>query len=404
MTHSDYSIKPFTARDPSTLENTLRDINNVQIVVAKDLDSAIIVSSSPSSDTFNTYLQKQNQLPIWQRDTLESIPVSYGRFLNQAKRLLEQGRLKEMIVQREEYNTPKFSTDLAKKILPNCTYVLSLEDAGYSEQLGLTFEAIQNQTETPKQTPSKKGKNDYTHIPQSWLVHCSQVYTKVDEMLNRHYSAWILKFAEKMQERDVIENANDFGAKVESMIRLAALFHDIGKLSKPWQTAIGWKEGAFWGKSQDNKVTNLPPHAFFALPTLRYLFKKLGVVNEEGNVDRLAELIALASARHHSLGSPDGTMAWEPFEYHEGIIEGVHELLVKVLGDQVNDLKVQVTRQLFDHLNDTDTYKIYEGKHTFTLDTPSPSEDYYPFYVLASRIIKVGDWEASGQREVELCH
>lgn len=245
------------------------------------------------------------------------------------------------------------------------------------------------------------------HNFQSWREHSSRVYRAVDSMLKSKYSAWILHIAEQMQARGVLESAEQFAQTLESMICLAALLHDVGKLSRGWQRAIGWREGTgegFWAKSKEGvKVGELPPHAFHALPALRYLFCQLGVVDEQGKVDRLAELIALAAARHHSLGDPDGTLQWPPFELHEGVLEEIRQLLQNELGEDSEPIQALITPGLFDHINDASTYELKEEKHTYVLDTPSPSEDYYPFYVLASRMIKVGDWEASGEREVELC-
>lgn len=402
----------FHSRDPKALESTLRDINNVQVIVLSERptnDSGAMLAGDESvfaSSAFEKFLSAQNKLWPSQRDTVESIPVSYGRF----SRSLEECELWEVQTTRVEYSAPTVTLQRHRgRVLPNHTYAVLQSDAGYSPTLGLTFGLVEEaQISDAAVTPIIQRDNQptekYEHYFQTWLDHCSRVYTKADEMLSKSYSAWILNFSKRMQERSVIEDAQDFSEKVESMIRLAALFHDIGKLNKPWQLAIGWTEGAFWGKSNDNKVAKLPPHAFYALPALRYLFKELGVVNEQGNIDRLAELMALASARHHSLGSLEGTMVWSAFETHVGVLEAVHEILEQVLLDQAKYIKPLITQDLFEHLNDDKSYHLHEGKYTYTLDTPSPSEDYYPFYVLASRIIKVSDWEASGQREVELCH
>lgn len=397
----------FHSRDPRTLETTLRDINNVQIVVVSERPTNAAGAMFAGDDRvfgrsgFERFLAEQNKLWPSQRDTLESIPVSYGRF----NRNLEERELWELEVTRVEHAAPTLClTKHSGRVLPNQSYVMLQGEAGYSPEMGLTFapsgyaEAVHGIV-TPVRARAGGEDAKREHHFQTWLCHCAKVYEKADAMLNIYYGPWLLRLAEKMQERGVLEDAGDFAAKLESMIRLAALFHDIGKLNKLWQERIGWKEGPFWGKSQDNKVTNLPPHAFYALPALRYLFKRLGVVNDQGKVDRLADLMALASARHHSLGPLDGAMSWAAFEVQPGIIVAVHELLEQTLGEDAADLKLLVTDELFAHLNDETEYHGL----AYPLDTPSPSEDYYPFYVLASRIIKVSDWEASGQREVELC-
>lgn len=405
----------FHSRSADVLEGTLRDINNVQVLVVaeapRNKGQAEIIGGAdvPSLSEFERYLAQQNLLKPYQRDTLESIPVSYGRF---ARRLEEQDLWELKLVKEEGYDKPFYVLQRAERVLPNRTYLLTQAQAGYSPTVGLSFGEVDpvepvHGLITPVVPRQSEQDQPRGHNFQSWREHSSRVYRAVDSMLKSKYSAWILHIAEQMQARGVLESAEQFAQTLESMICLAALLHDVGKLSRGWQRAIGWREGTgegFWAKSKEGvKVGELPPHAFHALPALRYLFCQLGVVDEQGKVDRLAELIALAAARHHSLGDPDGTLQWPPFELHEGVLEEIRQLLQNELGEDSEPIQALITPGLFDHINDASTYELKEEKHTYVLDTPSPSEDYYPFYVLASRMIKVGDWEASGEREVELC-
>lgn len=402
----------FHSRSADVLEGTLRDINNVQVVVVseppRNAAGTEIVGAEDGAglSEFERYLAEQNLLKPHQRDILESIPVSYGRFA----RRLEEGELWELkLVKEERYDKPLYVLQRAEQVRPNRTYLLAQADAGYSPTVGLSFGEVDYVEPfrgliTPVVSRLSEQAEPPKHNFQSWREHSSRVYRAVDSMLKSKYSAWIFHIAKQMQARGVFESAEQFAEILESMIRLAALLHDIGKLSRGWQQAIGWKEGAFWAKSKQGvEVGELPPHAFHALPVLRYLFGQLGVVDEQGKVDRLAELIALAAARHHSLGDLDGALQWPPFELHEGVLEEVLRLLQDELGEDSEPIQALITPALFDHINDASIYELKEGKHTYVLDTPSPSEDYYPFYVLASRMIKVGDWEASGEREVELC-
>lgn len=402
----------FHSRSADVLEDTLREINNVQVVVVSEppwnaAGTEIVGAEGGASlSEFERYLAQQNLLKPYQRDTLESIPVSYGRF---ARRLEKQELWELKLVKEERCDKPLYVLQRADRVQPNRTYLLTQADAGYSPTVGLSFGEVDyvepvHGLITP--VVPRDGRQDQPpkHNFQSWREHCSRVYRAVDSMLKSKYSAWILHIAKQMQARGTLESAEQFAQILESMIRLAALLHDVGKLSWSWQREIGWREGEFWAKSKEGvRVGELPPHAFHALPALRYLFAQLGVVDEQGKVDRLAELIALAASRHHSLGDPDGTLRWPPFELHEGVLEDIRQLLQDELGEDSKPIQALVTPELFDHINDASTYELKEGKHTYVLDTPSPSEDYYPFYVLASRMIKVGDWEASGEREVELC-
>jgi CRISPR-associated endonuclease/helicase Cas3 len=403
----------FHSRSADVLEGTLRDINNVQVVVVSESPrnaagaEIVGVEDGASLSEFERYLAQQNLLKPYQRDTLESIPVSYGRF---ARRLEEQDLWELKLVKEERYDKPLYVLQRAERVRPNRTYLLTQAQAGYSPTVGLSFGEVDyvepvHGLITPVVPRLSEQAQPRGHNFQSWREHCSRVYRAVDSMLKSKYSAWILHIAKQMQARGVLESAEQFAQTLESMVRLAALLHDVGKLSRGWQRAIGWREGEeFWAKSKEGvRVGELPPHAFHALPALRYLFCQLGVVDEQGKVDRLAELIALAASRHHSLGDPDGTLKWQPFELHEGVLEEIRQLLRDELGEDSEPIQALITPGLFDHINDASTYELKEGKHTYVLDTPSPSEDYYPLYVLANRMIKVGDWEASGEREVELC-
>jgi len=402
----------FHSRSADVLEGTLREINNVQVVVVseppRNVAGTEVVGGEGGENLseFERYLAQQNLLKPYQRDTLESIPVSYGRF---ARRLEEQDLWELKLVKEERYDKPLYLLQRAERVRPNHTYILPQARAGYSPTVGLSFGEVDyvepvHGLITPVVPRLSEQAQPPKHNFQGWRAHCSRVYRAVDSMLKSKYSAWIFHIAEQMQARGALESAEQFAQTLESMIRLAALLHDIGKLSQGWQRAIGWREGEFWAKSKEGvRVGELPPHAFHALPALRYLFYQLGVVDEQGKVDRLAELIALAAARHHSLGELDGTLKWQPFELHEGVLEEIQQLLRDELGEDSEPIQALIAPGLFDHINDASTYELIEGKHTYVLDTPSPSEDYYPFYVLASRMIKVGDWEASGEREVELC-
>lgn len=391
----------FHMRSGSTVEQVLREINNVQVMVVKEgLSSAVIASTSEKATGMfqEDYLNKQNALRFGQRDALETIPVSLGRFMRHGARL----NVFELTLQPQEHDAPIYSLNPTAKFLPNHTYVISLEEAGYSAEYGLTFDPeIEHPITTQRITPGAYDLQSREHHFQTWFEHCLKVYQQSSRILEKY-----IPFIQQIS-RSIPEKSDDFADLVVSLIRVASLFHDIGKLSMDWQKAIGWTEtaGPFWGKSQqDVAVQKLPPHAYHAIPVLRYLFGKLGVTDDAGNVDRLAELIALASARHHSLGALDGRMAWEKFTPHadpERTLSAIRELVQAALGEDAEQILPFVNQEMLDSIHSAEY--LSNDEYAFIRDTPSPSEDYYPFYVLASRIIKVGDWEASGEKEIELC-
>ena len=375
-------------------------------VVAHKVQDAMIVSGNSQDDqSFQDYLLKrQNILSFWERDQIESVPVSFGRFQRKMQEL--HGRVWELVTHREEYAAPKFDVVPAGRVLPNHSYVISSQDAGYSATLGLSFEAVEDSIETPRYPRDQGERKKYQNEFQTWVEHCAAVYENADRLVTCY-----MPFIESAADSIPSEEA-DFAAKIASLIRVAALFHDIGKLNMAWQRGIrdgSWDgEGNFWGKSRDNGKKTLPPHAFYALPVLRHLFHRLGVVNEEAKVDRLAELMALASARHHSLGSLEGQLGWDSFEPHpdlDKLVTVIQELLTTALKDEAALFGDIDFRSLIENIQGKEYAQPTEHtQFSYTLDTPSPSENYYPFYVLASRIIKVADWEASGHRKVELWH
>jgi|GEM_PF-1331478 len=401
----------FFARDPRTLEQTLREITNVQVVVSDlplwnvDIVGGGDFSHHSAPKTLKTYLDGQSKLPSFLRDTLESVPVSLGRFM----RYLEGVTPYELTLHydgtRKEF--PLYSLERADRILPNHTYVLSSVEAGYSAELGLTFQGeLPGAISTRLVPPHISDRGSKHHLFQNWHDHCLKVYEQADKMLKTYQP-----FLEQISAQ-ISQDGPGMAATVSSLMRVAVLFHDIGKLNMHWQRAIGWLEsdGEFWGKSQEErKVSPLPPHAFHALPALLYLFEKLGVVDDKGKVQRLAELIAMASARHHSLGSPDGKMHWTTLEPHPEpgrTLEAVRKLVREALREDAEQILPLINDDFlrsFAFQSESEKYDQDDKGFYRVRDTPSPSEDFYPFYVLASRVVKVGDWEASGETEVELC-
>jgi CRISPR-associated endonuclease/helicase Cas3 len=436
----------FLGRDPGTLENVLRDIRNVQVIVTSsrptNTNAYEVVGDKETiqPSAFEQFLQEQNQSDPWKRAIIESIPISFGRFLRSANDF----DLWELdLVRDEEYGRPMYRLKPAKQVVPNHTYVMVQSQAQYSPTLGLTLSGADqppNQAQatsaiaygalTPIYLRPYQIQDARPHIFQWWGAgridqnnnwhngHTEEVFKQANRLIE-HYRPFIQQLASKMQERGFISDAEKFTKLVVLMLRLGAIFHDIGKLNLEWQQKIGWSEAelAFWGKSRNNdKVKNakgeevrrkLPPHAFHALPALLYLYEHLGLpryfkdkktddASLPGRMDRLAELMAMASARHHSLGSPDGLMRWQKFKNPDALA-AIHELL---LACDAEDIVTLADEGLISAINN---YPCDEEGFYHNLDTPKPSEEYYPLYVIASRIIKVGDWEASGEKEVELC-
>jgi CRISPR-associated endonuclease Cas3-HD len=179
----------------------------------------------------------------------------------------------------------------------------------------------------------------------------------------------------------------------------AAAFHDVGKLQKRWQDVAGWEPGKEpvarfpYGKSTDERRGKLPHHAAFAYPFLRELFRQ---AQGEGAFLRPLEFIALATARHHSL-RVSGVIKpgdFEPFEEQKALAALKEAANASALG--IDDAWIEAAfRRIADK---------YAWKHKpyYSDEAPSPSDDFYPIYCMAQRLVKIADWEDAGNRPIEL--
>jgi len=168
-------------------------------------------------------------------------------------------------------------------------------------------------------------------------------------------------------------------------IKIAVFFHDIGKLKREWQEAVGWNKGQPYIARSANKH-KVPFHAPYAYPFLKTLLR-----NIFGEF-RFLDIIALAVARHHSL-EVTGAVKDNDFQLaDDNVVEFLSDLLSKN----------------FPELNGIEAKRIIQNaieatnKGSLMDEPPSPSDDFYFLYVITNRVVKFADWEDAGNEVIEL--
>lgn len=356
--------RAFRSKDPSEIEKTLRDMVNVRVAVVdsiKDLEEKV----------------NNNCYPF-------TVTVPYGVFLGKIKErdldvyLLDLQRVKE---------AKAIERIRASNITPNATYVLLSSVAGYSENMGLAFDGVGETTGfRPLDEAEKAEKNDIGR-KQSWEEHATGTKKRAERILGI-YRPFIGDWCESVfrhQNRDensARENAN----ALILAIKISALFHDLGKLRREWQEAVGWRIGEPYIARTEERH-KVPFHAPYAYPFLRKLLRSVF-----GDF-RILDTIALAATRHHSL------------EVSGFVRSNTLELADKTASEFLYGL----FSHEFPELADTDYFEkafmqsIEEAKKGSLMDEPpSPSDDFYFIYVLANRVVKFADWEDACDSPLEL--
>jgi CRISPR-associated endonuclease Cas3-HD len=396
--------RAFRTRNPNEVEQLLREMLNVQVAVVRSREEAESLLNGGKK--------------------FKTVPVPYRLFIGKIREILkkkqestngESHRIysverNSIISSNSKYYMvePIYSSE---SVVPGKTYILLSEIAGYSSSEGLTFEGLGDPTGYEDLPEAEKREKDGEGYFQLWKDHIEGVW-KHSEEIGKIYYPFIRNWAQRALAPQ-LENDNngkqieDFTNAIIYAMRIATLFHDIGKLNKKWQNIV-WeneekiRKGAFKREKIDEFIARTSPitdektrkeikkprpHAPFTYPFLRtFLRHMLGDF-------RFLDTIALASARHHSLDVP-GSVRQGDFNLMEKADDFLKDLLSQML-----QLKDKDKEKVFDVL----THAINMTHSGSEADEPpSPSDDFYFIYCLTNRMVKFCDWEDAGNQIIEL--
>jgi hypothetical protein len=108
------------------------------------------------------------------------------------------------------------------------------------------------------------------------------------------------------------------------------------------------------------------------------------------------EFIALAAARHHTL-TVSGTIL--PGEFQAFDDAKALRMLQEIAQRSGLGLEDRWVEEAFKRLANRDAW---QHEPYYSEEAPGPSDDFYPIYCIAQRLVKEADWEDAGQREIEL--
>ncbi|GIW52278.1 MAG: hypothetical protein KatS3mg081_1633 [Gemmatimonadales bacterium] len=376
--------RAFRAGNPREVEELLREMLNVQVGVVKDREST------------------ESELIEGKR--LKTISVPYGVFVGK----FTEGRIKP--VYRLDPSAQKkgqgFLVEIKSEedIRPNCTYVLLSENAGYSQQKGLTFEGTGSETGFELQPSAEIREKTTSGCFQKWEDHAKGAWDRSGRIVNLYQP-----FLQSWAKEALGLQSSELQSFVESLIwamRIAVYLHDVGKLNNKWQAVVWGNERKISGNSRNGYIArtsplnnpaqrkdldNPPFHAPFVYPFLRSFLRKI-----LGDY-RFLDTIALAAARHHSLevtgAIEKGRFQWDDWN--------------RV--DAKDWLKDQICRllQLSEHDANKMEETLREAAHKIAEESegdepPGPTDDFYFLYCLTNRLVKVCDWEDAGSTSIEL--
>jgi CRISPR-associated endonuclease Cas3-HD len=351
--------RAFNRRDPDEIESLLREMLNVNIAITKDITR------------FKEELSK-GRYPI-------TITVPFGVFLYKVKMKnfwtriwlidLKSMRHGEIVLQ------PCHDTTL---IQPLKTYLIDASVAGYSEHEGLTFDGEGEETGFEPIPNHEKKEQETAGDEQTVKKHFLGVWNRSNSVALSYkpfVKRWCMNILNKSEA-----DADEIADVILTSIRIAAAFHDVGKLNSSWQKAIGWTDGHdFIARTKDRKP-GVPEHAKYAYPFLKELLRR-----SFGDY-RLIDHIALAAAKHHSL-EVGGIVREKEFLLPEGA-DTVLKEIAKEVDNELGDIITNAISSL--------------QRGSLADEPPSPSNDFYFIYCIAHRMIKICDWEDAGNKTLEL--
>ncbi len=356
--------RAFRARNPAEIEQTLREMVNVRVAVVDSIEEL--------EDKVNN-----NCYP-------HTVTVPYGVFLNKIK----EKRLDVYLLNMQgakEY--PTIDRIKPNNITANATYVLLSCVAGYSKDMGLTFDGVGEATGFRRLTEVEEVEKNDAGQRQDWKEHAKGTKEQVKRMLEIYsvfIEDWFQNVCKCQNQSEVYAKEN--ARRLIIAIEAATVFHDLGKLRREWQEAVGWNNGQPY-IARTKERHKVPFHAPYAYPFLRKLLR-----SNFGDF-RILDTIALAATRHHSL-EVSGFVKPNEFKLADNNVEA---FLYRLFSEELPELaSINNSKQIF-----TESLKE-SNKGSFMDEPPTPSDDFYFIYTLTNRVIKLADWEDAGGKLLEL--
>jgi CRISPR-associated endonuclease Cas3-HD len=351
--------RAFNRRDPNEIESLLREMLNVNIAITKDTTG------------FKEELAKGGY-PV-------TITVPFGVFFYKVK--TKNFRTKVWLVDLKSIRHGEIVLQPCHDITliqPSKTYLIDASVAGYSKYEGLTFDGDGEETGFEPIPKHEKMEKETAGYDQTIKEHFLGVWNRSSN-LALTYKPFVKRWCMNILNKSEMD-ADEIADIILTSIRIAAAFHDIGKLNLSWQKAVGWTDGRdFIARTKDRKQ-RVPEHAKYAYPFLKELLR-MGFGDY-----RLFDHIALAAAKHHSL-EVGGIVNKNEFS----LPKGADAVLEEIVGKVDNELGGIITNAISG---------LQKG--SLADEPPSPSNDFYFIYCIAHRMIKICDWEDAGSKTLEL--
>ena len=366
--------RAFRSRNPDEIERVLRENLNVQI--------AVIDAKEQAEDRINEgYYPVTVRVPYW-------VFVSKVKNKKLAAYFLEY----ENIISKEGKKWKLERIYSHNEILPYKTYFILKNEAGYYPELGLTFEGNGEVTGFEKIDEKEKVEKFGGGREQTWEEHAVGTLNRANRILEI-YKPFLIDWAKNVFSPQNLEE-DKIKETVEAIIlaiKIAVFFHDIGKLRKDWQEAVDWRAGLPYKARTSKKYRGVPHHAPYAYPFLKALLRELF------REYRLLDVIALATARHHTL-EITGAVKENDFNIAD---QNVISFLSKLMLENFPELKGHNLN--LNDINDIIQYCIKETKKGSSMDEPpTPSDDFYFIYTITNRVVKFADWENVGDEIIEI--
>ncbi len=356
--------RAFRARNPAEIEQSLREMVNVKVAV---VDSIEELENKANNNCYP-----------------HTVTVPYGVFLNKIK---EKHLDVYLLNMQEVEGHPTIERIKPNNIIANVTYVLLSCVAGYSKDMGLTFSGAGEATGFRQLTEAEKVEKNDAGRKQDWEEHAKGTKEKVERMLeiyNVFIEDWFQNVCHCQDQNETCAKEN--ARRLIMAIEAAAVFHDLGKLRRGWQEAVGWNTGQpYIGRTEERY--KVPFHAPYAYPFLKKLLR-----SNFGDF-RVLDTIALAATRHHSL-EVSGFVKPNEFRLADNNVE---EFLYRIFSEELPELtSINNSKQIFiESLEES-------SRGSFMDEPPTPSDDFYFIYTLTNRVIKLADWEDAGGKLLEL--